>query len=81
MEESGLYNTVTVQLEHEMNQAGPEVEMTVRDNMVHCRIRGAAGDSVEDIAAATHTQFRYLWELGDDAVLAKWCDVNVVRPD
>jgi len=64
-----------------MQQTGPEVEMSVTDTMCHCRIRGSPGDSVEDIAAATHTQFRYLWELGDDAVIAQWTDVNVVRPD
>ncbi len=63
-------------------QQGPEVEMTVKDSMCHCRIRGGPEDSLESVANATHTQFMFLFQkIAEDCVIAEWHDVHVVRPD
>jgi len=55
--------------------------MTVRSDMIHCRVRGGPEDSLTDVANCCSAQWKYLYRKGDEAVLAKWTDVNVVRPD
>jgi len=62
-----------------MQQTGPEVEMSVSESTVYCRVRGSPGDSLDVVCNCAHNQWRWLAERED--VYAKYVDLNVVRPD